>query len=82
VTALSPRARLSRPPSRNCFCHLAIVVWLIWSRRAISTWVISPLSTLSTIASFSVGRKPFKTPDLEHLLDPLSGSQSGVSKKV
>lgn len=55
LTALSPRARLSRPPSRNCFCHLAIVVWLICSRRATSTWVVSPLSTESTIASFSSG---------------------------
>lgn len=37
VTALSPRARLSRPPSGNCFCHLAIVVLLISRRRATST---------------------------------------------
>jgi hypothetical protein len=39
-------------PARNCFCHLAMVVWDIWSLRATADWVISPRRTESTIRIF------------------------------
>jgi len=47
-------------------CHLAIVVRLIYRRREISVWVVSPRRTESTICSFS--------PGLQMALRPTEGS--------